>query len=52
MIPAWLIEKIGAVIVGTTTKRVNVVICATQADGTVTPVRCDANGQLKTVAGG
>jgi hypothetical protein len=51
VIPAWLIEKLGAVITGTTTKRVNVVICATQADGTVTPVKCDAAGQLITVAG-
>lgn len=28
-----------------------VVLCATQEDGTVTPVRCDANGQIITVAG-
>ncbi len=28
-----------------------VVICGQQADGTVTPLKCDASGQLMTVAG-
>lgn len=40
------IRDIASTITGTTTKRIVVVICATQADGTITPVKCDAVGQL------
>jgi len=46
-----ILESLYSCVVGTAAKRVNVVICATQSDGTITPVRCDANGQLLTVAG-
>lgn len=33
------------------TSTLKVILYATQIDGTITPVRCDANGQLKTIAG-
>lgn len=54
MIPPRLMaimESLFSCVGGTTTKRLNVVLCATQADGTVTPLKCDASGQLLTVTG-
>lgn len=45
------IALLASCIIGTTTKRINVVLCGTQTGGTVTPLKCDANGQLVTVVG-
>jgi hypothetical protein len=40
------LDKLAAAVVGTTTKRIVVILCGTQADGTITPVRVDADGKL------
>lgn len=45
------ISTIAAAISGTATKRMIVVLCGTQTDGTITPLKCDSNGQLITKAG-
>lgn len=34
------------------TAGLKVVLCGTQSDGTVTPILCDADGQLVTTTGG
>jgi hypothetical protein len=40
------LDKLAATVAGTTTKRIVVILCGTQLDGTVTPVRVDADGKL------
>ncbi len=40
------IEDLSSAVDGTTTKRIVVILCGTQVDGTITPVLVDANGKL------
>jgi hypothetical protein len=45
-----IIESLYAAANGTTTKRLQVVLCGTQAGGTITPVLVDSTGKLITTA--
>ena len=45
------LDKLAGAVDGTTTKRIVVILCGTRGDGTVTPLKCDANGQLLTTTG-
>jgi hypothetical protein len=40
------LATLAATVAGTVTKRVVVILCGTQLDGTVTPLLCDADGKL------
>lgn len=42
------LDDLAAAVRGTTAKRIEVILCGTQADGTITPVRVDADGKIIT----
>jgi hypothetical protein len=44
------LDDLAATVAGTATKRIVVILCGTQSDGTITPVLVDAAGKLITVS--
>jgi hypothetical protein len=42
------LDDLAAAVSGTSTKRIVVILCGTQSDGTITPVRVDSDGKLVT----